>query len=91
MSADPLARLQGASAVQAVEGSCCGAAEGVEISAVPALHSSSGHSDGLALSSSQRSLPASVYRRGTTASNKQRLPRQAEVSNTVKHILPSEQ
>ncbi len=60
MSADTLARFQGASEVQAVEGSCCGAAEGMEIMAVPALHSSSGYPDSLALSSSQRSLLTSV-------------------------------
>lgn len=80
MPADPLAGLQGASAVQAVEGRRSGAAEGMEISAVPAPHGSFGHSDGLALPSSQRSLPASVYRCGTTPSIEQRLPRQAEVS-----------
>lgn len=60
MSADSLARLQGASAVQAVEGGCCGAAEGMEIMALPALLSSFSYSDSLALSSSQRGLPASV-------------------------------
>lgn len=66
MSADALARLQRASEVQAVEGGCSGAAEGVEVMALPALHGGSGYSDGLALSSSQRSLLASVCRRGAT-------------------------
>lgn len=60
MSADTLARLQGAPEVQAVEGRCSGAPEGMEVMAVPAVHSGSGYSDGLALSSSQRSLLASV-------------------------------
>lgn len=80
MPADPLAGLQRTSAVQVVEGLRSGSAEGLEISAVPPSRSSFGHSDGLALPSSQRSLPASVYRRGTTPSIEQRLPRQAEVS-----------
>lgn len=69
MSADTLARVQGASEVQAVEGSCSGAAEGMEVMAVPALHGSFGYSDGLALSSSQRSLPASVCGCDTTTGN----------------------
>lgn len=69
MSAGTLARLQGASEVQAVEGGCSGAAEGMEVMALPAMHSSSGYSDGLALSSSQRSLLASVRRCGTTTGN----------------------
>lgn len=69
VSADTLARLQGAPEVQAVEGGCSGAAEGVEVMALPALHSSCGYSDGLALSSSQTSLLASIWCRGTTTSN----------------------
>lgn len=60
MSADELARLQGASEVQAVEGGSCGAAEGLEVMAVPALHRRPGDPDGLALSSGQRRLSASV-------------------------------
>lgn len=87
MLADLLERLLAASAVQAVERSRPGAAEGLEISAVPARHSSSGHSDGLALSSSQRSLLAAVYCCGTTSSNEPRLPRPAEVKNSMKHLL----
>lgn len=86
MSAGLLARLQGASAVQAVERSCSGAAEGLEIITLPALYSSCGHSGGLALSSSQRSLLVSVYSCGPTTSNKQRLPRQAKVSYTIQHL-----
>lgn len=79
MSAGSLARLQGASEVQTVEGSCSGAAKGMEDVAVPALHSSSGYPDGLALSSSPRNLPASVCCCETTTENMQRLPHQAEV------------
>ena len=60
MLADLLERLLAASAVQAVERSRPGVAKGLEINAVPAPHSSSGHSDGLALSPSQRSLLAAV-------------------------------
>ncbi len=69
MSAGTLARLQGASEVQAVEGRCSGAAEGMEVMALPALHCSSGYSDGLALSSSKRILLASVRHSGTTTGN----------------------
>lgn len=86
VSADPLARLQGASAVQAVEGSCSGAAESLEIIILPALYSSSCYSGGLALSSSPRSLLVSVYSCGTTTSNQQRLPRQAKVRYTTQHL-----
>lgn len=80
MSAGALARIQGASEVQAVEGGCCGAAEGMEAVAVPALHGRVGYSDSLALSSSQRSLLASLCHCDTATDNKQRLPRQTEVS-----------
>lgn len=74
MPADTLERLQGASEVQAVEGGRAGAAEGVEVMAASALHGHSGHSDSLALSSGQTSLPASVRRCGATAGCGQRLP-----------------
>lgn len=87
MSAEPLAGLQGASAVQAVEGSCSGAAEGMEISAVPPLHGSCGHPGGLALSSRQRSLPAAACGSATATSTEHRLPSQAEVSFIVKHLV----
>ena len=61
MFAGSLARLQGASQVQAVEAGCSGAAESMEILAPSPVLSSSGHSDRLALSSSQRGLPASLW------------------------------
>lgn len=66
-----------------MEGSCSGAAEGLEIRAAPALLSSSGHSGRLALPSGQRGLPASVHDCGTTTGDKQRLPLQAEVRSQV--------
>ena len=87
VSADALERLQGAAEVQAVEGRCSGAAAGLEAVAPPVLLSGSGHSDGLALSSSQRSLPASVRGCGATTGALQGAPCQAEVNPTVKHIL----
>lgn len=52
MPAVPLARLQGASALQVVEGSCRGVAKGLEINAAAALVGGIGYSDSLALSSS---------------------------------------
>lgn len=70
-----------------MEGSCSGAAEGLEIRTASPLLSSSGHSGRLALSSGQRSLPASVYHCGTTPSDQQRLPLQAEVSLSMTNCL----
>lgn len=87
MSTDTLARLQGTSEVQAVQGGCSGATEGMEVVAVSPLHGSFGYSGSLALSSSQRSLLTSVCRCDTTTDIKQRLPCQAEVNHTVKHLL----
>lgn len=83
MSADALAGVQGASQAPAVEGGRPGAAAGVEVMALPPRHGGHGHPDGLALSSSQRRLPASVRRRDATTGDRQRLPGQAEVSHTV--------
>lgn len=83
MSAETLARLQGASEVQALEGGHSGAAEGME--APSALHSSFGHSGSLALSSIQRSLLASACCCGPTTDRWQRLPHQAKVSHAFKH------
>lgn len=87
MSADTLAGLQGTSEVQALEGGCSGATEGMEVVALSTLHSSFGYSDSLALSSSQRSLLTSICCCGTTTGIKQRLPCQAEVNHSVKHLL----
>lgn len=60
MFADTLERLPGAAEVQIMETGCTGSPDGVEIVAATALYGSSGYSDGLALSSSQRRLPLSV-------------------------------
>lgn len=87
MSTDTLARLQGTSEVQAVQGSCSGATEGMEVVAVSPLHSGFGYSGSLALSSSQRSLPTSVCRCSASADVRQRLPLQAKVNHTIKHLF----
>lgn len=87
MLADTLARLQGASKVQAVEGGCFGATEGLEALAVSALHSSSGHTNSLALSPSQGCLFTSVWCFDTTTGTWQRLPYQEKVSHIVKDHL----
>lgn len=63
-----------------------GAAESLEVMAVSTLRGSSGYSDGLALSPSQRDVPASVQRCGSNTGHRQRLPGQAEVSHAVKHL-----
>lgn len=73
-----------------MEGSCSGAAEGLEISpASPPLLRSSGHPGRLALSPGQKSLPASVRDCVATTGAEQRLPLQAEVSSPVKVLLQS--
>lgn len=89
MSAVPLARLRGASTFEAVERSCPGAAEGLEIRTASPLLSGSGHSGRLALSSGQRSLPAPAYNGGTTTRDRQRLPLQAEVSLSMQNCCDS--
>lgn len=81
MSAETLARLQRSSEVQAVEGGCSGATEGMEVLAPSALLGSSGHSGSLALSPSQRSRLAPVCCCDTTTGSLQRLPHQAKVSH----------
>lgn len=60
MPADALARLHGASEVQAAEASRCGSAGGVEVLAVPALLGSCDHPGSLAPLSSPRRLLESV-------------------------------
>lgn len=84
MSAVPLARLRGASAFEALEGSCSGAAEGLEIGPASPLLGGAGHSGRLALPPGQGSLPASVLGCASSPGDKQRLPLQAEVSSPVK-------
>lgn len=68
-----------------MEGSCTGAAEGLEVRTASPLLSGSGHSGRLALSSGQRGLPASAHNCGTATSDQQRLRLQAEVSLPMKN------
>lgn len=83
MPAEPLAALQGAAALQAVEGGCCSAAEGLEVDPVPpSLCGCCGHPGGLALLPAQRSLPAAACSNGVAAVAVQRPPGQTEVSVT---------
>lgn len=82
MPAEPLATLQGAAAVQAVEGSCRGATEVMEVDPGPPSHSRCGHPGSLALLPLQASLPAAERSDGEAASAVQRLPGQTKVNVT---------
>lgn len=85
--AGPLARLRGASAAEGVEGSCRGAAEGLEAGPAAPPLGSPAHPDHLALPPGQRGLPAAGYRCAAAAGAEQRLPPQAEVSSPAQPLL----